>query len=145
MPIVSISLSLMLIALFGLTIPSNGQGNQPSDIDYKIQVGVEEVRLDAVVLDRKGRQITDLSAEEFEIYQNGNLQVITSARYINEYQSLPEHKADASHSSIAISQPRLFDMELSTKKAHLFHLCCKPCFRSIISHLILNKLIVPQQ
>jgi VWFA-related protein len=57
----------------------NNEGN------FRIRVGVEEVRLDVVVLDKKGRQVTDLTAEDFEIRQDGRRQKITSCIYINEY------------------------------------------------------------
>jgi VWFA-related protein len=57
--------------------------------DYTIRVGVDEVRLDAVVVDYKGRQITDLTADDFEIYQDGQLQEITSCTYISDHQTKP--------------------------------------------------------
>ncbi len=55
--------------LLGFITVANGQEKQaPSqsgdkeagktDKDYKVRIAVEEVRLDAVVVDRKGRQIT---------------------------------------------------------------------------------------
>lgn len=48
-----------------------------------------------VVLDKKGRQATDLTAEDFEIRQDGRRQKITSCTYINEYRP----GADATDSS----------------------------------------------
>jgi VWFA-related protein len=78
--------------------------------DFKIIVTVEEVRLDAVVLDKKGHQITDLTAEDFEIYQDGQKQRITSAIYMNDYEAKPaENTAPSKHSSetIAIPSPML--------------------------------------
>jgi VWFA-related protein len=56
---------------------------------FKISVAVDEVRLDAVVVDRKGYQITDLTAEEFEIYQDNQLQTISSCTYINDSPAEP--------------------------------------------------------
>ena len=53
-----------------------------SDKDHTIRVAVEEVRLDAVVLDKKGRPITDLTAKDFEIFQDGERQKILSCIYI---------------------------------------------------------------
>ena len=50
---------------------------------YKITVGVSEVRLDVVVVDGKGRQITDLTAADFEVRQNKLPQTVTSSIYIN--------------------------------------------------------------
>jgi VWFA-related protein len=64
-----------------LIINLNGQ-----ERDFAMKVGVEEVRIDAVVLDNKGRQITDLTADDFELSQDGKPQKIVSSIYVNEYQ-----------------------------------------------------------
>jgi VWFA-related protein len=85
-------------------------GQAPEKQDFSIKVGVEEVRLDAIVLDQKGKQISDLTADEFEIYQDGGLQKITSSTYINEYQPQPEIKTDSlskSQAMLSISAPML--------------------------------------
>lgn len=71
-----------------------GQGNQDlvsntelqvgkSNESLKIKVDVDEVRLDAVVVDGKGRQITDLTAEDFKIYQDDRIQEINGCRYVS--------------------------------------------------------------
>lgn len=65
---------------------SGGQQDGRTGREYTIRIGVEEVRLDAVVLDKKGRQITDLTADDFEIYQDHFRQKVTSCVYINDYQ-----------------------------------------------------------
>lgn len=57
--------------------------------DFTIRVGVDEVRLDAVVLDWKGRQITDLRAEDFEVYQDGKRQEVLSSEYIVDHRATP--------------------------------------------------------
>jgi VWFA-related protein len=53
--------------------------------DFSIRVGVEEVRIDAVVLDKRSRQIADLTVDDFELYQDGKPQNIVSCTYVNEY------------------------------------------------------------
>jgi VWFA-related protein len=81
----------------GLLISSHGQenralpqadGQQPGNAEkgFKIRIGVEEVRLDTVVLDKNGHQIVDLTADDFEIYQDHFRQRVTSCIYINDYQ-----------------------------------------------------------
>ena len=50
---------------------------------YKILVGVSEVSLDVVVVDKKGRPITDLTADDFEVYQDKRQQQVTSGIYIS--------------------------------------------------------------
>ncbi len=52
--------------------------------DIIIRVGVDEIRIDAVVVDRKGRQITDLTSDDFEIYQDDQRQKIISSSYISD-------------------------------------------------------------
>jgi hypothetical protein len=46
-------------------------GVQTESRNFAVKVDVDEVQLDAVVLDWRGRQITDLTADDFEIYQDG--------------------------------------------------------------------------
>ena len=79
----------------------------PQEKDFRIQVAVEEVRLDAVVLDGKGRQITDLMAEDFQIFQNGLPQKVTSCIYINQSQPQPLPKAPPAAPKGSVPVPRL--------------------------------------
>jgi VWFA-related protein len=58
---------------------------QEAKQDFSIKVGVEEVRIDTVVLDNKGHQVTDLGVEDFELYQDGKPQKIISCTYVNDY------------------------------------------------------------
>jgi VWFA-related protein len=64
--------------------PTDGQKSGNEEKGFKIRIDVEEVRLDAVVLDKNGHQITDLTADDFEIQQNHFRQKITSCIYIND-------------------------------------------------------------
>jgi VWFA-related protein len=77
----------------GLFIPYTfGQENIPpqkqdksepaSNKNFTIRIAVEEVRLDAVVLDRKGHPINDLTADDFEIYQDDVPQKVLSSVYL---------------------------------------------------------------
>jgi VWFA-related protein len=62
--------------------------NTKGSRDFTIRVAVEEVRLDAVVLDKKGRPISDLTADDFEIYQDKLPQKVLSCTYITN-QTMP--------------------------------------------------------
>ena len=53
--------------------PASWAAAQGED-EFRIRIAVEEIRLDAVVVDGRGRQITDLTAEDFEIYQDNQPQ-----------------------------------------------------------------------
>jgi VWFA-related protein len=54
---------------------------QPREIP-RFRVGVDAVRIDAVVTDRDGRIVTDLTAEDFEVRQDGKLQKLTFAQFV---------------------------------------------------------------
>ena len=49
----------------------------------RIGVSVNEIRLDVVVLDRRGNPVTDLTAADFEVFQNGARQNVISSVYID--------------------------------------------------------------
>jgi VWFA-related protein len=48
----------------------------------RFRVGVDAVRIDAVVVDRDGRVVRDLTADDFEIRQDGKLQKVTFAEFV---------------------------------------------------------------
>jgi VWFA-related protein len=88
---------------------SNDAGDQDENKSI-VRVGVEEVRLDAVVLDRKGHQITDLTADDFEVYQDNKKQQIIASKYISDFQSSPVSRHTSSpeaKAARAIPAPRL--------------------------------------
>ena len=90
-----IAVAFCFAALF-LNIPfSVGQGipvtpeaesdTEPDAINpLRISVNTTEVRLDVVVVDNKGRPITDLTADDFEVYQDKLPQDVTSSIYISD-------------------------------------------------------------
>jgi hypothetical protein len=84
-------LALLVIAagVAGGTTSVPAQVGEDGAREFTVRVAVEEVRLDAVVLDKKGRPITDLTAADFEIYQDTLPQEVTSATYISN-QTAPE-------------------------------------------------------
>ena len=103
---IAIGISLLCAVLMNVQSQEN-RASSPDKIDYlrqtkqeiPIRVGVEEVRLDAVVLDNKGHQITDLTADDFEIYQDKKQQEIIASKYISDYQPIPVSKAESSNAS----------------------------------------------
>jgi VWFA-related protein len=87
-------LILIISVLWFLAIAiSNGQERHiPAETnlpegDFAIRIGVEEVRIDAVVLDNKGRQIPDLTENDFEVYQDNQRQRVTACAYIKDNQA----------------------------------------------------------
>jgi VWFA-related protein len=75
------------------TLPSSSDNSQQ---DFNLNVTVQEVRIDAVVLDRRGRQVRDLTANDFEVYQDGKSKQIMSCTYVNEEQAPSKSKAPSS-------------------------------------------------
>jgi VWFA-related protein len=53
---------------------------QPPELRFR--VGVDVVRLDAVVTDRDGRVVSDLTAADFDVRQDGKRQDVTYAQFI---------------------------------------------------------------
>ena len=85
--------NILITFLFLLRLPFSAGQDVPAAAEntshaesaesLEIRVSVNEVRLDVVVLDKKGNQITDLTADDFEVFQNNKRQEITSSVYID--------------------------------------------------------------
>ena len=48
----------------------------------RFRVGVDAIRMDVVVTDADGHLVTDLTAADFEVRQDGKVQAVTLARYV---------------------------------------------------------------
>jgi hypothetical protein len=69
--------------------PGIPQTVEHDDTDV-VRITTNLVQIDAVVTDKKGRQVTDLKPEEFEILADGKPQKITNFSYV---QNVPEPEA----------------------------------------------------
>lgn len=81
-------LGLLLIITTGLSPApvcgqTLGQPTVPQDQDDVVRVRSNEVRLDVVVRDKKGRPIKDLKPGDFEILEDGVAQKVESFRFIS--------------------------------------------------------------
>lgn len=74
------SLSLLLAIALGLSFLNPTRGQTQDDV---IRVRSNEVRLDIVVKDKKGRPVKDLSADDFEVLEDGVGQKIASFRFVS--------------------------------------------------------------
>jgi VWFA-related protein len=74
-----------IFLLFLLSITGFAQTPTPTPVDDDekeiIRISSELVLTDALVLDKDGKQVTDLTAEDFEVLQDGKPQKITSFGY----------------------------------------------------------------
>ena len=85
--ILFLALLLLLLAAENGSQPQTGTKQNPR-IGDTLKVGVSEVLLDIIATDKKGRQIRDLKAEEFEVYEDGVKQQITSLRQVEAEDSV---------------------------------------------------------
>ena len=73
-----------LVGLLGLRAQAPPQGAAQQTLpplpDPTFHVGVDAVRIDAIVTDKHGRVVTDLTADDFELRQDG-YPVVTLAQY----------------------------------------------------------------
>jgi VWFA-related protein len=81
---------------------SNKEKPQPSsvqkDTEGVVRISVTLVQVDVAVTDKKGRPVTDLKAGDFEIYEDGRRQQITS------FSSVSPEPAEAPAPSVAASK-----------------------------------------
>jgi VWFA-related protein len=68
-------------------LPPGGSPAVKAEKDFTIRIAVDEVRLDVVVLDNHGHQVTNLNAGDFEIFQDGAPMDITSCTYVSDQTS----------------------------------------------------------
>src|SRR6202008_62282 len=74
--------SLLLIVSLGLpSVLTRGQ-TPAQDQDDVVRVRSNEVRLDVVVKDKKGRPIRDLKQADFEVIEDGVQQKVESFRFV---------------------------------------------------------------
>jgi VWFA-related protein len=80
------------------TQSSAQQGPPPPGV---IRINVNLVQVDAVVTDDKGKAVTDLKAEDFEVLQDGKPQAITNFAFIDVKESVAR-----TFPSRPVAQPR---------------------------------------
>jgi VWFA-related protein len=73
--------------------PQQAAGVEDEDV---VRISANLVQVDAVITDQKGKQVTDLQREDFEIYEDGRPQKITNFSYVsNEPAALQPSVASA--------------------------------------------------
>ncbi len=76
-----------------LALLTQGFSQQPTtaqDEEEVVRITSNLIQIDAVVLDSEGRQVTDLTADDFELSEDGRPQAITNLSYVD---NSPEAKA----------------------------------------------------
>lgn len=79
---------------------SESQNASPRDKDDVVRISVTLVQVDAVVTDKKGRYVTDLQPEDFEITEDGKRQQLTNFSYVTvQPPTLPATVAETSRTN----------------------------------------------
>jgi VWFA-related protein len=69
--------------------------NQPTRSQEVLRIGVDLVRVDATVTDARGRPVTDLTADDFEIVQDGKPRPISTFAFVRTADAPTESPAPA--------------------------------------------------
>jgi VWFA-related protein len=75
----ALALTLALLA----RVPAQQPAPGAQDDEEIVRVTSNLIQIDAVVLDSEGRQVTDLTAEDFELSEDGRPQAITNFSYVD--------------------------------------------------------------
>ena len=75
-------LSLLTAGLLSSAGLIRGQGQPAASDPPRFRVGVDVVRLDAVVTDKDGALVTNLTADDFDVHQDGRPQKITLVQWV---------------------------------------------------------------
>src|ERR1700730_4715943 len=96
-------ISLLLLA--SVVSPRALYGQEPApthnDQDDKVRITVNLVQIDVTVTDSKGRPVTDLKPEDFEILEEGRPQKITNFSYV----TTPTNPPTMAPSPLSLSLP----------------------------------------
>src|SRR5262249_14831178 len=84
--------------------PGQTQKPRTSDQGATVRIGSEEVLLDIVARDKKGRPITDLKADEIEVYEDGVKQQINSFRKVENTDLTESASNNASNNAAGAAQ-----------------------------------------
>jgi VWFA-related protein len=89
------------------TATQDHSDKQQANPDKPLKLRAEEVIVDAVVIDKKNRWITDLTADDFEVYEDGVKQKITSFRFES---AAAESQSSAPKTDSAPAPTRAFNL-----------------------------------
>ena len=76
----------ILIALIAFSVVSGARAQTtpvPTPPDDVVKITTSLIQLDVSVTDKKGRVITDLRPDEFEVYENGKRQKLSGFSFVS--------------------------------------------------------------
>ena len=80
--IASLVASASVLTLLGVSPAVPPDSSAPAPPPFVVRISVDLVQVDAVVTDKKGRLVTDLRPEDFEIVEDGRKQPLTNMSYV---------------------------------------------------------------
>lgn len=91
---------LCFAGLFASALAQTGNQEQPI-----LRMTVNLVQVDAVVTDSGGRQVSDLTANDFEILEDGRPQKITAFSYVSTGERRSSHIGTNTPPAISVPRP----------------------------------------
>src|SRR5215203_66513 len=76
-------ISLVLSIVLGLPLTLTAQTTSSQQDNDVIRTRTNEVKLDVVVKDKKGRPVKDLNLSDFEVFEDGVKQKVQSFRFVS--------------------------------------------------------------
>src|SRR5215471_6368867 len=99
-------------------LAQESKAQQSKKDDDVVRISVTLVQIDAVVTDQRGRHITDLKPEDFELLEDNRRQRITNFSYVNAQPAKSESAAPARPSPNAPGVPPSTPARLRPDQAH---------------------------
>jgi VWFA-related protein len=87
--------ALIAAQLLLLSIPLPSQTSDSASSTPKYRVSVDLVQVDAVVTDKKGKHVTGLTADDFQVFEDGKQQEITHFAWVNDQPKTPSGATSA--------------------------------------------------
>src|ERR1700749_2229392 len=94
--------------------PQSGKSDQ-SDQDEVVRITTNLVQIDAIVSDKHGNQITDLTTSDFQVLEDGRPQKVTNVTYISTVNGVPPPIARSPKGAIIPSPPGTIRPERATR------------------------------
>ncbi|MCP9493930.1 MAG: VWA domain-containing protein [Pyrinomonadaceae bacterium MAG19_C2-C3] len=99
----SLILSFLTTAFAQQTVPQN---RDDTGDDSVVEITTNLVQIDAVVTDKNGDPVTDLTAADFEIYEDDKPQPITNFSFVSLASAAPVNSATATNSTAKIADKK---------------------------------------
>src|SRR5689334_23452324 len=98
--------SLALLLSLSTLLPALGQTTpqRPDEKDDVVKITTNLVQVDAVVT-KDGKPVTGLTADDFEIYEDGRKQAITSFAFISNVANVPSNTEEPRRDKAAAEAP----------------------------------------